>query len=97
MKLRRLYVMSGIAKGAGPKGQDHWGRAKGAGPFGQDQRGRAKGAGPKGQGQRGRAKEAFNTKGAGSQDLKLCSDVPTVNFIGTWTFITVSRHLGPSI
>ena len=34
-----------------------------------------------------------------STDLKLCSDVPTVDFVDTWTFITIftSRHLGPSI
>ena len=34
-----------------------------------------------------------------STDLKLCSDVPTVNFVDTWTFVTVfmSRYLGPNI
>ena len=36
-----------------------------------------------------------------STDLKLCSNVPTptVNFVDTWTFVTVftSRHLGPNI
>ena len=32
-------------------------------------------------------------------DFKLCSDVPTVNFANTWTFVTIfmSRHLGPNI
>ena len=32
-------------------------------------------------------------------DLKLCSDVPIVNFVDTWTFVTVftSRHLGRNI
>ena len=34
-----------------------------------------------------------------STDLKQCSDVPTVNFVDTWTFTTIfrSRHLGPNI
>ena len=34
-----------------------------------------------------------------SMDLKLCSYVPTVDFIDTLTFVTVftSRHLGPNI
>ena len=34
-----------------------------------------------------------------STDLKLCSDVPTVDFVDTWTFVTesMSRHLGPNI
>ena len=34
-----------------------------------------------------------------STDLKLCSDVPIVDFVDTWTFVTVfmSRHLGPNI
>ena len=34
-----------------------------------------------------------------STDLKLYSDVPTVDFVDTWTFVTVftSRHLGPNI
>ena len=32
-------------------------------------------------------------------DLKLCSDVPIVDFVDTWTFVTIftSRHLGPNI
>ena len=34
-------------------------------------------------------------------DLKLCSNLPTVNFIDTWTFVTIftsrSRHSGPNI
>ena len=34
-------------------------------------------------------------------DLKLCSHLPTVNFVDTWTFITIftsrSRHSGPNI
>ena len=34
-----------------------------------------------------------------STDLKLCSDVPIIHFVNTWTFLTVftSRHLGPNI
>ena len=34
-----------------------------------------------------------------SMDLKLCADVPTVDFVNTWTFVTIftSRHLGPNI
>ena len=34
-----------------------------------------------------------------STDLKLCSDVPIVNFVDTWTFVTIftSRHLSPNI
>ena len=34
-----------------------------------------------------------------SMDLKLCFDVLTVDFVDTWTFVTVftSRHLGPNI
>ena len=34
-----------------------------------------------------------------STDLKLCSDVPIVDFVDTWTFVTIftSRHLGPNI
>ena len=34
-----------------------------------------------------------------STDLKLCSDVPTVDFVDTWTFVTgfTSRYLGPNI
>ena len=34
-----------------------------------------------------------------STDLKLCSDVPTVDFVDTWTFVTIfmSRYLGPNI
>ena len=34
-----------------------------------------------------------------STDLKLCSDVPTINFVDTWTFVTIftSRYLGPNI
>ena len=33
-----------------------------------------------------------------STDLKLCSDVPTVDFVDTWTFVTVfmSNHLDPN-
>ena len=31
--------------------------------------------------------------------LKLCSDVPSVDFVDTWTFVTIftSRYLGPNI
>ena len=34
-----------------------------------------------------------------SMDLKLCADLPTVDFVNTWTFVTIftSRHLGPNI
>ena len=34
-----------------------------------------------------------------STSLKLCSDIPTVDFVDTRTFVTVfmSRHLGPNI
>ena len=34
-----------------------------------------------------------------STDLKLCSDVPIIDFIDKWTFVTVftSRQLGPNI
>ena len=34
-----------------------------------------------------------------STDLKLCSDVPIVDFVDTWTFVTksMSRNLGPNI
>ena len=34
-----------------------------------------------------------------STDLKLCSDVPTVDFVNTWTFVTIftSRYLGSNI
>ena len=68
-----------------PMGQGQRGTAKGALPKGHQ----TKGAWPKGHSQRGMAKGAFNTKGAGSQDLKLCSDVPTVNFVDTWTLVSV--------
>ena len=34
-----------------------------------------------------------------STDLKLCSDVPTVDFVNKWTFVTIftSRYLGSNI
>ena len=34
-----------------------------------------------------------------STDLKLCSNVPIIHFVNTWTFLTVftSRNLGPNI
>ena len=34
-----------------------------------------------------------------STDLKLCSDVPIVDFVDTWIFVTIltSRHLGSNI